>query len=236
MEAPLDSHWPLLLGAAGSAAIHALIPDHWVPFVLVGRKQGWSTAKTLTAAGLGAVSDSLLSVLLGVAAILAGESVLYRFEPYHARIEAAGGMILVGFGLAYAAWALWRSRRASPHFHLHFHGHSHEGHSPKDLDAALGKGSFFTLVLVAGMSPCFVSVPIFAGAIGLSGAFQAAVVTLYLAVTVGASLTVAWTALAIHRELKLPFLERHAETLSGLVLALTGAFLLMGLGDHAPMH
>lgn len=238
MTADFQHAWPLLAGAAGSAAVHALIPDHWVPFVLVGKKQGWSTGKTLMAAGLGAVSDSLLSVILGVAAILAGESVLHRFEPYHERIEMTGGFILVAFGLTYAAWALWRSKKSAPHFHMHFHSHGHDGHSHTHADSLAGKATFVSLILVAGMSPCFVSVPIFAGAIGLPGPFQAVLVGTYLTVTVAASLAVAWTALAIHRELKLPFLERHAETVSGLVLAATGLFLLLGTGghDHAHVH
>lgn len=216
--------------------MHALIPDHWVPFVLVGRKQGWSRGKTLTAAGLGALSDSVPSVLLGIAAILAGESVLHRFEPYHERIEMAGGLILVAFGIAYAGWALWRSRKSPPHFHMHFHSHGHDGHTHSHSDSLAGKASFVSLILVAGMSPCFVSVPIFAGAIGLSGPFQAALVGTYLLVTLAVTLAVSATALAIHRELRLPFLERHAETVSGLVLAATGLFLLAGLGGHNHAH
>lgn len=232
-DGPIVQNWPLLAGAAGSAAVHALIPDHWVPFVLVGRKQGWSTAKTLVAAGLGALSDAALSVLLGAAAIFAGEGALRRFEPYHDRLEAFGGWLLVVFGVGYAGWAFARSRRERPHFHLHFHGRAHAGHADSHSDAVLGKASFVTLVLVAGMSPCFVSVPIFAGTIGHGGLFQAAVMLLYLGVTVGCTLSVSLAALRLQRDLKLPFLERHAETVSGLVLAGTGLFLLAGEHAHA---
>lgn len=216
----------------GSAAVHSLIPDHWVPFVLVGRKQQWSTGKTLLASGLGAASDALLSVVLGIVAILAGEEAIRRFEPYHERIEQGGIWILVGFGLLYAAWAFARSRREAPHFHLHFHGHSHEGHSHAHRDSALGKASMVTLILVAGMSPCFVSLPIFLGTVGHGTAFQLGVVGLYLGVTVACAVGISFIALRIHRELKLAFLERHAETISGLVIAGTG--LALTLMEHEP--
>jgi len=32
----------LLATAAATAAFHTLIPDHWLPFVLVGRARRWS--------------------------------------------------------------------------------------------------------------------------------------------------------------------------------------------------
>ena len=39
-----------LTAASATAGLHALIPDHWLPFVLMGRSRHWSVAKTLALA------------------------------------------------------------------------------------------------------------------------------------------------------------------------------------------
>src|SRR5262249_47224433 len=39
--------------ANATAALHALIPDHWLPFVLLSRSRNWSLAKTLALASAG---------------------------------------------------------------------------------------------------------------------------------------------------------------------------------------
>ena len=230
----LDSeHWPLVAGAVQIAALHALIPDHWMPFILVGRKQNWSTAKILSASALGAVSDAFLSVLLGLAAILAGEEAAHQLGHKLEGFEETGAWLLIGFGLAYATWAYLRSRKSNPHFHLHIHGHAHDGHTHAHDELVMGKATLPALILVAGLSPCFVAVPMFMGTIGHGRAFQLGVIGLYLGVTVLCTAAVSWAALRIHREIQFPFLERHAETISGLVIALTGIALMLLGHDHA---
>ena len=203
-----------------------------MPFVLVGRKQDWSTAKILAASALGAVSDALMSVVLGLVAILAGEEAIRRLGHRMEGIEQFGAWLSIGFGLAYAVWAWLRSRKTNPHFHLHFHGHAHEGHTHAHDELVLGKATFAALILVAGLSPCFVAVPIFAATIGHSRTFQFGLIGLYLAVTILCTLAISRIALRIHREIRFPFLERHAETISGLVIALTGIALMLLGHEH----
>ena len=53
--------YPLLATAFAAAFIHAVLPTHWLPFVLVGRGQGWSSARTLGAAALSGTALGLLS-------------------------------------------------------------------------------------------------------------------------------------------------------------------------------
>ena len=52
---PSDLEQPVLLSLLGggfvAAFLHAVLPTHWLPFVLVGRAQGWTLAKTLATGG-----------------------------------------------------------------------------------------------------------------------------------------------------------------------------------------
>ena len=50
---PSDLEQPVLLSLVGggfaAAFLHAALPTHWLPFVLVGRAQRWSLARNMAA-------------------------------------------------------------------------------------------------------------------------------------------------------------------------------------------
>ena len=50
---PPDLQQPVLMSLLGAgfatAFLHAALPTHWLPFVLVGRAQRWTLPKTLSA-------------------------------------------------------------------------------------------------------------------------------------------------------------------------------------------
>ena len=103
---------PALVAAAVSiGSIHTLAPDHWVPFAALARAQRWSARRTalITAAcGLGHVTGS---VALGLLSVFLGVELLQHFGQ---RLESASGLLLIGFGVAYAVWGLRRSARCAP--------------------------------------------------------------------------------------------------------------------------
>jgi len=48
---------------------HSLAPDHWMPFMMVGRAQKWNTSRTIFTtflAGFGHVSGSVVLGLIGL--------------------------------------------------------------------------------------------------------------------------------------------------------------------------
>src|SRR6185436_1051693 len=118
-----DATLSLMLATAVSTALfHTLIPDHWLPFVLIGRARGWSLGTTAMVSGFSALLHAGLSILLALVTLVIG------LETAHARgivLERASGVLLLVFGLAYALWA-WRK---GGHFHpggslLHRHAHA----------------------------------------------------------------------------------------------------------------
>jgi len=48
------------------AFLHAATPTHWLPFVLVGRAQGWSRGRTLSVTAVAGLGHSLFTALLGL--------------------------------------------------------------------------------------------------------------------------------------------------------------------------
>jgi cytochrome b len=92
----LNSVELLLIGAVLAIGVfHTMVPDHWLPIVLMARQRKWSTQKTALAA-LQAWTGHVVSTLL-IAALFwgAGAAVATRFSGW---VETATSVSLVGFG------------------------------------------------------------------------------------------------------------------------------------------
>lgn len=145
------------------AFAHAAIPTHWLPFVLAGRGQRWSKAKTLMVVALCGSGHVLFTTVLGVLVVWLGletSKVTGNVFPW-----IAGGALIL-FGLYY----LVRQARGGGHGHHHFssnhshddhdhgaHGHDHRGHDhaaeTKRIDT--GHGVLVLEVFEDGVPPRF---------------------------------------------------------------------------------
>lgn len=112
MGLPLDLSGDLtqasLLSLVGggflAALLHAALPTHWLPFVAVGRAQGWSRPVVLAVAALAGLAHILSTAAVGSMLTVAGELApwLTHAMPY------AAAAVLAGFGLWYLARAAVR--------------------------------------------------------------------------------------------------------------------------------
>jgi nickel/cobalt transporter (NicO) family protein len=229
----------LLLTAAATAAFHTLIPDHWLPFVLVGRARGWSARTTAVVSGFSAGVHTLLSVALGVGALRLGEAAAHAVGE---RLERASGLLLLGFGAAYALWA-WRK---GGHFHpggamLHAadesaHCDGHEGpesveHLHYHADDAwirgdAGKGAV-PLALIVGLNPCVLVLPVMVATAEQGAGALALVTAAYSVTTIALMVGLSVAGVVGSRRLPVPPVARHMETASGLLIALVGAVFLL---------
>lgn len=87
--------YPLLGAAFAAAFLHAVLPTHWLPFVLVGRGQGWSPRQTLGAAALSGLVHVAVTVAAGVLVVIVGVEIDKRFNGALSAISA-GILILLG--------------------------------------------------------------------------------------------------------------------------------------------
>lgn len=233
----------MLLSALSTAVFHTLVPDHWIPFVLIGRARGWSARATALVSGGSALVHVALSIALAAATLAVGREAAERLG--HG-LETASGVLLVAFGTAYALWAY----RKGGHFHpggalLHgtaepdacegSEGPRHPEHLHWHADRAwiggAGSRGAAALALIVGLNPCVLLLPLLL-AVAERGAGAVALVTLAYAVpTVLLMVGLSVVGVATTRRLPVPGFARHMEAASGVVIALTGVvFLVLGHG------
>ena len=235
----------LLVTAASLGLIHALLgPDHYLPFIFLSRARGWRLGRTLRltlACGLGHVAAS---ILLGLVAVGAGLAVS-RLAALQALRGDLAAWLLIGSGLAYAAWGLRRALRNRPHSHWHQHAdrsvhrHQHTHHGEHAHPHAVGKDAgrlagggwagwgLFTIFI---LGPCEPLVPMLMAPAVTGAWWVAGLVVLVFAAATLATMTVAVAVgrLGLRRLAAAP-LERYGHVLAGLVLAACGAAMLAGL-------
>ena len=214
---------PALVAAAVSiGSLHTLAPDHWVPFTALARAQRWSgrrTALVTAGCGLGHVTGS---VALGLLSVFLGVELLERFGR---RLESASGLLLIGFGVAYAVWALRRSAGAHRHAPKHHHGHRPNhglGHTPSSL-------SPWALFLVFSADPCVAVIPLIFAAVPLGWPTTLSVIVAYEVSTIGTMVALVLPTRAAATVARCEWVDRHGDEVAGAVVALVGMAVL-GLG------
>jgi putative Mn2+ efflux pump MntP len=186
------------------ALLHALLPSHWLCFVLVGRAHRWSLARTQAVALGAGGAHVLVTALLGALAI----SIDYR--RYHEWAEYIAAGVLAGLGLLYIL--------------LHFvhAGHHHE------RDVKVGdRIGILGLYVTVTVSPCSLIIPVLFGAAGIGlGLFVALIVVLLLTTWAVMAVLVALAYFGIER-MRFGFLDRFEKLIIGLVLIGVAASMLL---------
>lgn len=210
----MSSSWALALAGASVGALHSLAPDHWVPFAAVARAQRWTrarTARVTLACGIGHVT---VSVALGVAGLVLGTAVL---QALGRRLESVASLLLIGFGVAYAAWGL----RGVVGKRLPGHSHPH-GPAPDP-----SRVTAWTLFLLFCADPCVAVVPIVFAAAPLGAGNAAAIVIVYELATIGTMLALVLVAYAGAKGLRSRWVDRYGDGAAGGLIAATGLVLLL---------
>ena len=234
----------LMVTALTLAVTHTAIgPDHYLPFIMLGRSEGWSFKRTMLwtfICGLGHVGSSVVIGGLGVGLGWAVSNMEW-FEGI--RGDAASYLLMI-FGGAYMIWGIYLVIRGKGHTHphvhsdgtVHAHPHIHDSASqvPEELHRdkphdGTGHGkqhrrTLWAVFIIFVLGPCEPLIPLLIvpasshsvwGIAAVAAAFSfTTIATMMIFVTMG------------HfglRFLKLGFLEKYVHVLSG------GAILVSGL-------
>lgn len=221
---PVDLGHPLLLSLSGggfvAAFLHAALPTHWLPFVLVGRAQGWSLAQMLGAAAVAGVAHIAVTAAAGGLIIMAG----LALGPWIAGLlpSLAAGLLFL-FGAFYLARAAIRRPALA-------------GGPPTDLAAdppeprVSHAAAFWGLVALMAVSPGEVLLPLYMSAAD-QGAGGLALLSLVFAA--GTLLGMGLLITAARAGASLLRLERWARY-EGAVLGV--ALIVLGLMMAANLH
>ncbi len=220
----------------GLSLLHAAMPNHWLPFVLVGRSLRWSRARTLSILALAGGGHVLATSILGVAVWFLGDAILARFDPEE--IERAGGLVagllLCGLGAVYLfrhalgghghTHARGADIYADEHAEAHAHGHHHE---PRELRPTLkDRGAVLTLFIALTFSPCEAVVAAFLSGVRFGFHWVLILAVSLSLATVAAMFVLTWLTLAGVERLRFPWLDRNEMAITGVVLVAIGALVL----------
>jgi nickel/cobalt exporter len=225
----------LAAAALSLGSIHALAPDHWVPFAALARAERWSARRTalITAScGLGHVT---VSVLLGTLGLLFGLELL---EAFGHGMERVAGLLLIGFGIAYAAWGLRRAAAGHAHVHVrgahvHVHAHSDDAVAHAHADAPdwmpVRRSTAWTLFLLFSADPCVAVIPLLFAAAPLGWGRTIAVVAAYELATIATMVALVLPARAAANTVRGAWADKWSDALAGGVVAGIG-LAVMALG------
>jgi ABC-type nickel/cobalt efflux system permease component RcnA len=227
------------------AFIHAALPTHWLPFVLVARARGWRERKTMGVAAVASLGHIAITSLLGLGVALLGREADAHFGEWF-RWIAGGVLLVVG---VYFAVQQWRGAGLR-HHHLpggHHHpseacGHekdtSHLEHELRESPLVEKKtgdwAAISGLLVMLTLSPCEAFLPVYlSGAeFGWTGFFVLS--GILAAGTMGGMTIFTWMTLRGLSRFDLRKVERFEAGMLAAVFLLLGAMML--LIDHGHGH
>jgi len=235
--------YALMTVAVATALFHTLIPDHWLPFVLIGNARGWRVGTTVAVSGVSALIHVMLSIVLGVLALAIGE---VAASAVGETLERSGAVLLVVFGVGYALWSWHKGGHFHPggaRFHLEnddTHCDGHEGdrnpehlhyHADDRLIAAGAGPNAWWLAFIIGVNPCVLILPLIIASAAQGARAVAGVCIAYAIPSVLLMVGLSTLGVAGGRRFRVPLAARHMELISGLLIAALGVLILL-LENH----
>jgi hypothetical protein len=219
----------LMIAAVTVACLHTVTgPDHYLPFIALSKSRRWSFARTAgwtLLCGCGHVWSSVL-LALGGAAVGWSLSKVKWMENVRGGLA---GWVLLGFGVVYGVWGLWRAWKNRPHKHfdiyedgsVYVYEHRHgETVRPQDRH----KVTPWVLFIVFVLGPCEPMIPLlYLPAAKSSWAAMLLLIGVYTFFTLATMLAMVIAGYYGLGFLKTGKLERYVHALGGLTLCICGA-------------
>jgi nickel/cobalt transporter (NicO) family protein len=227
----------LTLAATGLsvAFIHAAIPTHWLPFVVVARAQGWSRGRTLAIVTLCSGGHLLVMTAIGLALAWFGLQIDEHWVetfPY----LAGGALIAIGLLILVRHWRGWT------HGHgewieghcQHDHGHEHHHEPAKPVARTSDWAAISGLFTMLTFSPCEGLLPVYLAGVQFGWGGVTLLSVLLAAGTWTAMLLFTWLTLLGVERVRFKWLEKcEAQVLGTLLILCGGAFILV---EHFHAH
>lgn len=235
MEVYFDAgYWALLAGSFILASTHTVSPDHWFPFVMVGRARNWKTSRILGLALLAGTGHVGTSVVIGLTGVFAEKGSSREVALF---LENATPVLLMIFGFLYTLWA-WYRHRIKKYGHIHgisflnkllgidphdycMDSESSHDHDNRQVDLT-GKNAGWGLVLILGLTPCIALLPLTFAAARYGTVIVILVNVIFAVTTLLAILIATWLGCKGFSLLKLKFFEKYGDYIAGVIIFLAG--------------
>lgn len=194
----------IIIGSFVISVLHAILPNHWLPMLAIGRKESWDLKETERVTFIAGFAHVLSTIIIGILLGMIGIELSSEIDNF-THIVAPSILILLG---------LYFVRQHYVHHHFHLQNQKTAG-KPKSKIIA-------TLVIAMFLSPCMEIEAYFLMA-GANGWWLLLVIALmYSLITISGMLL--WIRFAYKGLLKLNWhkWEHNAGLISGGVLIGTG--------------
>jgi sulfite exporter TauE/SafE len=221
----------LYVTAAAIGFVHTVFgPDHYLPFIVMGRARRWSLVKTGILTLVCGIGHILSSVVIGAIGIIFGIAVM-KLETIEAHRGNIAGWALLAFGFAYFVWGMHQAAKNRPHKHVHihadsgehFHDHLHAGEHAHIHEGDKKNITPWILFTIFVLGPCEPLIPILMypaaknSMIGLIG-----VTVIFGTVTILTMFSIVMVSSFGINFLPLGRLERYSHALAGAAILLCG--------------
>ncbi|MFN2439751.1 MAG: manganese efflux pump, partial [Chitinophagaceae bacterium] len=117
----------IFLGSLFISLLHALIPNHWLPVLAIGKKEGWSLAETSRITFIAGLAHVISTILIGILLGLIGEQLTEHVDQF-THVIAPCILILIGFYFV---------RQHYKHHHFHVEDEVIEKKTKRSIISAL---------------------------------------------------------------------------------------------------
>lgn len=199
----------IIISSIGLSIIHAMIPNHWIPLLAVGKAENWNKSTTLWATAIVGLAHVSSTILIG---ILVGWAGLELSTKYRWIAEWVAPSIIILLGI----WYIIKNLVTESNHDHHHHSHEIKG----------DKTSMFSIVLSISLgmffSPCIELETYYftAGTYGWYGILSVSLV--YLVMTVSMMVLLVYLGILGINKLNFHLLEHHEHTIIGSMLILVG--------------
>lgn len=227
----------ITLGVTGLAVafIHAAIPTHWLPFVVVARAQGWSRGRALAMVTLCSGGHMLMMTGLGLALAWFGLQIDEHWTetfPY----VAGGALIAMGLLILFRHWRDWTHGHGEwieGHCH-HDPGHEHHHDPAKPLARTSDWAAVGGLFTMLTFSPCEGLLPVYLSGVQFGWGGVTLLSVILALGTWTAMLLFTWLTLLGVERVRFKWLEECEAPVLGTLLILCGlAFIVV---EHLHKH
>ncbi|MDR1624755.1 MAG: sulfite exporter TauE/SafE family protein [Tannerellaceae bacterium] len=210
----------LLATAASLGCIHTLLgPDHYLPFIVLSKAQGWTMAKTMWITFISGIAHVASSVLIGMIGVGLGAS-LHKLESVESWRGGVVSWALFLFGVGYTIYGIYKYVR-----------HSHHAHLPiAEEEARTFRATPWIVFLIFFFGPCEVLIPLLFYPASERNMFSIFLVALVFAIaTIGTMLVMVFLGYKGFSLVKIRNRERYVHLLAGLIILVSaGGMLFLG--------
>ncbi|MFQ6607388.1 MAG: hypothetical protein ACE5EE_02500 [Fidelibacterota bacterium] len=195
----------IFLGSLALSVVHFLIPNHWMPIVVMARSEGWDKGHSLRVAALAAFSHTASSIFIGV---WVGALGVRLTEVSKSAMEMVAPVIFLIFGFMYVLAGIRDNIRHHKHRHIHL----------GEVTKRKKRSAVMAIAIAMFFSPCMEIDTYFFNA-SLAG-WQGILIVLvtYLLVTVLGIVLMVQLGLKGFEVVRLHFFERYEKHIMGLIL------------------